>query len=105
MVTKGESCEGEAGGGGPSARSCLTCQHTRQVEQADAEQAVHHLQRHPDHELQEGIEPQLLQPGHGGQTGVKGRVGSTVGLPAPGPHLKGLSSSEPIGAGVLTRRA
>ena len=39
-----------------------TCQDTGQVEEADAQDAVHHLQGHPDHQLQEGVEPQLLQP-------------------------------------------
>lgn len=55
-------------------RACLTCQHACQVEQADAEQAVHHLQGHPDHQLQESVEPQLLQP----------NVHEHVGEEAPG---------------------
>lgn len=67
-------------------RACLTCQHACQVEQADAEQAVHHLQGHPDHQLQESVEPQLLQPGHRRANRHKG-WGQPSG-PTPSPCLK-----------------
>lgn len=47
---------GEVGRGPSRQRARLTCQHTCQVEQADAKYTVYHLQGHPDHQLQEGIE-------------------------------------------------
>lgn len=41
----------------------LTCQNSCEVEKADTEDAMNHLKRDPNHQLQECIEPQLLQPG------------------------------------------
>ena len=48
---------GEVGRGPTHLYASLTCQHARQVEQADAKHAMYHLQGHTDHQLQEGIEP------------------------------------------------
>lgn len=42
---------------------------------------MHHLQRYSDHQLQEGIEPQLLQPG-------RRRMGSAVLPTCVQAHLK-----------------
>lgn len=49
-------------GDSPRPGHAPTCQDTSQVEEANAQDAMHHLQGDSDHQLQEGIEPQLLQP-------------------------------------------
>lgn len=82
-----------------------TCQHPGQVEEADAQDAVHHLQGHPDHQLQEGVEPQLLQPARA-QQGTRHGLGHTVPsgcppLPRPGrdlPHVHEHVGEEAPGA-------
>lgn len=51
------SSPGEVGRGPTHQCAGLTCQHTCQVQQADAKHTVYHLQGHPNHQLQEGVEP------------------------------------------------
>lgn len=51
---------------------------------------MHHLQGHPDHQLQERVEPQLLQAG---RVGVNRREGSGQ---ATSPGLEGLSPPDAL---------
>lgn len=68
-----------------------TCQDSGQIEEADAQDAMHHLQGHPNHQLQERVEPQLLQPAQAAREGTPQPMGVpprpvVVSTPAAGTY-------------------